>query len=254
MQDITRQEMQDITRHNARRLAEVARKDAPHMALQPKLDALSHTAQVLAQVLASRAKPHVEALAHTAQELTVKAKPHMDAFAEAVTDSAHSFAERAQPQLEAFVDSTAEASAEASAQVASLRQWCLEQLACDIEREHIPRGTEEEDAGGEDAGSEDAEFPVDPHRSRGVSSPLRSAQDSAWPSEQLLLPPPPEDTFCEEETASAPSVFLPPPGLHFETARLLASQRQFFFNQRNPTLLTHQGTVPPFGSLKPFAA
>lgn len=235
----TRQEsLHYIERSNARRLADAARAAGPPPSLEAQLEALSKTAQVLAD----RAKPHVQAMANTAQELIVKARPHLEAFTEDVASSVHSFSERAQPKLEALAGSTIEASADAAAQLESFRQWCLEQAACDIEREHVGSNNGE----AVEEGVENPHAEAEAVASRGVSPVMRAVQGSELAAQQSLPPP-------EEEAAAAPKSLLPPPGLQFETARLLADQRQFFA-QRNPTLLTNQNAGQPVYSFKPSAA
>jgi hypothetical protein len=204
--------------------------EARHMALRPHLDALNQAAQDLA----SKAKPHVDSLAQTAQELTVKAKPHLEAFTEAargltvqvqphvsrasevVASSVQDLTDRARPNLEALASSTTEA----TAHVESLRQWCLQQVGCDFEREHTNS-------------AEDLE--------EGVEIPF--AETTASRSLELEAE---SHSQCVSQGSGpvhdrAPCL-APPAGLHFETARLLEGQRAFFAN-RNPTLLTQPGLL-----------
>jgi hypothetical protein len=208
----------------------VSSNEARHMALRPHLDAFNQAAQDLA----SKAKPHVDSLAQTAQELTVKAKPHLEAFTEAargltiqvqphvsrasevVASSVQDLTDRARPNMEALASSTAEA----TAHVASLRRWCLQQVGCDLEDVHTnsAEGLEE-----------------------GIESPV--AETTASRSLEL------DAESCLQSVSQGPGsmhdralCLAPPAGLHLETARLLEGQRVFFAN-RNPTLLTQSGLV-----------
>jgi type I site-specific restriction endonuclease len=210
----------------------VSSNEARHMALRPHLDALSRAAQGLA----SKAKPHVDSLAQTAQELTMKAKPHVDAFTEAargltvqvqphvealssrateaVASSVQDLTDRAKPKLEALATSTTEA----TAHVESLRQWCLQQVGCDLERMHT-NSVEE--------------------LAEGVMSPTTEAPVSRG----LEL----DDQPCSQSVSQASEhdrapCLAPPLGLHLETARLLEGRRVFFAH-RNPTLLTQPALV-----------
>jgi hypothetical protein len=191
-----------------------------------------------AQVLARKAKPHMDAFAQNAQDLKVQAEPHLVALTEAFKSSVHSLSEQAKPNLEAIASRTAEKTAEASASVESLRQWCLEQVGCDVDPEHLAAETAEEL---EAVGARGFEIPAaEAIASRGLE----------WTEEPCL---PSSQPGCADEEAAAAAAavaapgLLPPPGLSFETARLLASQREFtasLMARRNPTLLTHQGAVP----------
>jgi predicted NBD/HSP70 family sugar kinase len=206
----------------------VSSNEARHMALRPHLDALSRAAQDLA----SKAKPHVDSLAQTAQELTATAKPHLDAFTEAargltvqvqphvsrasvvVAGSVQDLADRARPNLEALASSTKEATVHAE----SLRQWCLQQVGCDLERVHTNSVEDLE---------EGVESPVaETTASRGLEL---DAESRVQPISQGSM---------HDRTLG----LAPPAGLHLETARLLEGQRAFFAS-RNPTLLTQPGLV-----------
>jgi hypothetical protein len=228
------------------RALEVSRNEAKHLALRPHIERMEELAATArphweaiagaAQSLAVKAQPHVDAFAHTAQGLAVKAKPHFEAAREAtskaLSSSVQGLTERAAPNLEGLASSAAEA----TASVESVRQWCWQQVGCDLERDspgHYDEGI---------VAREDATFLAPPSEEMVSGSPeAAAATEDGLPTAAAAAP-----AAGAGEAASLP----PPAGLHFATAQLLEDKRNLFAH-RNPTLLTNRAFMQPDIGFKP---